>query len=92
MCLYLPLHPPVQPAGDHPSGEGLDGDDRPQPVSERPAHQEASAATLETCDPLTGHVIRRTQLPGPNQSLETREACSHLTGDRKRKRKVYKGQ
>lgn len=79
-CVYLSLQPLVQPASDHASGVGLDGDDGPQPVSECPAHQEAPTATLEACDSLTGHVIGRTQLPGSDQSLKAREARSHLKG------------
>lgn len=91
VCVYLSLQPLVQPAGDHASGVGLDGDDGPQPVSERPAHQEAPTATLEACDSLTGDVIRRTQLPGTNQSLEARETRSHLKGHRNKnkRRKIY---
>lgn len=84
MYVYLSLQPLVQPASDHASGVGLDGDDAPQPVSECPAHQKAPTATLEECDPLTGHVIRRAQLPGANESLEAREACSHLKEHRKK--------
>lgn len=82
LCIYLSLQPLVQPASNHASGVGLNGDDGPEPVSERPAHQVAPTASLEACDPLTGHVIRCTQLPGPNQSLQAREACSHLKGHR----------
>lgn len=77
-CVYLSFQPLVQPAGDHSSGVGLDGDDGPQSVPERSAHQEAPTATLEAGDSLTGHMIRRTQLPGPNQSLKARKASSHL--------------
>lgn len=89
-CSYLSLQPLVQPASDHASGVGLDGDDGPQPVSECPAHQVAPTATLEARDPLTGHVIRRAQLPGTNQSLQAREACSHLNGHgRKEERSIF---
>lgn len=84
VCFHLSLQPVVQPACDHSSGMRLDGDDGPQPMSERPAHQEASAATLEARDSLASHVIRRTQLPGTNQSLEARESCSHLKERRER--------
>lgn len=76
--MHLSLQPPVQPPGDHSSRVGLDGDDGPQSVPERPTHQEAPTATLEDRDSLTGHVIGRAQLPGSNQSLEAREASSHL--------------
>lgn len=84
---YLSLQSLVQPAGDHASGVGLDGDHGPQPVPEGSTHQEAPAATLEACDPLTGHVVRRAQLPGSNQSLEAREARSHLKEQNKKKRR-----
>jgi len=87
LSVYLALQPLVQPAGDHASGVGLDGDDGPQPVPERPPHQVAPAATLKACDSLTGHVIRCTQLPGTHQSLEAREARSHLQKQSKRRRK-----
>lgn len=89
-CVYLSLQPLVQPAGDHSSGVGLDGDDGPQSVPERSAHQESPTATLEAGDSLTGHMIRRTQLPGPNQSLKAREASSHLKGRRKNKTRQKK--
>lgn len=88
VCAHLSLQPPVEPACDHASGVGLDGDDGPQPVPERTAHQEATTAPLEACDSLAGHVIRRTQLPGTNQSLEAGEACSHLQRQNKRRRKM----
>lgn len=85
---YLSLQSLVESAGDHASGVSLDGDHGPQPVPEGPTHQEAPAATLEARDPLPGHVVRRTQLPGSNQSLEAGEASSHLKGQNKKKKKI----
>lgn len=82
---YLSLEPLVKPAGDHASGVCLDGDDSPQPVPERLTHQEAPAVSLEASDSLTGYVIRCTQFPGTNQSLQASEAHSHLSRCREEK-------
>lgn len=78
---YLSLQPLVQAASDHASGAGLDGDDGPQPVAEGSAHQQTPTASLEAGDTLASHVVGGAQLPGPDQSLQAREARSHL-GDR----------
>lgn len=85
---YLSLQPLVETAGDHASGVGLDGDHRPQTVPEGPPHQEAPAAALEARDSLTGHVIRRAQLPGANQSLQAGEARSHLGGQKQKEKRL----
>lgn len=77
-CKHLSLQPSVEAACDHTAGGGLDGDHRPQPVSKGAPHQVTTATALEPRDPLAGDVIRCTQLPGTDQSLEAREAGSHL--------------
>lgn len=57
VSVYLSLEPSVQPASNHASSVGLDGDNSPQSVSEGPAHQEALTAALEARDSLTSHII-----------------------------------
>lgn len=81
MVLYLYSESSAQSTCNHAAGVGLDNADGIYASPEYLPHQEAPTLTLEQDDAFPDLSVQQVLFPGPPDSLQPQETCTHLTSN-----------